>query len=315
MSIKITIVMHCNFELITHYISRKCNKALVYFSSSFSPLMSFQPNVTIIATVAAMAPVFPAFTRILIMIPAKSTPALIAEADSLNPMPSRKAPMAPVQAPVPGRGMPTNRATARDRFFSDPRPLDFSAARSNTGFITFCMVLFLRAASRGMMGIRFPTTHRASTFSRGRPIHWPTGMPPLSSTTGMALMIISTTSSGSPVLRNWFAIFWPRWRCSSADTAVLRASAALAERGFTATAAIITKAAVTAIFTAGFLNTPVQRDWCGVGTDSCPTAPIEKVEPDPSRLPKKSFKGDCLIRLLPISRLLLWPCTGIFALE
>lgn len=54
----------------------------------------------------------------IIMIPAKSTPAITAKTVFLNSIFKRLAANVPVQAPVPGNGMPTNRNKATKR----PRP-------------------------------------------------------------------------------------------------------------------------------------------------------------------------------------------------
>lgn len=72
--------------------------------------------------------------------------------------------MAPVHAPVPGRGIPTNAASSTARDFSSAKA--FSAldwARSRMGLSSFCTGPKRRAMMSGAMGSMFPATHKART--------------------------------------------------------------------------------------------------------------------------------------------------------
>lgn len=132
-------------------------------------------------------------------------------------MPNKKAPMAPVHAPVPGSGIPTKSVSARAWLFSSPNPAAFSRARSRMGLASFC-TNDDRSASRIIgMGIMLPATHSPKTFAMGMPIQMPTGTPPRSSTTGIADIVMSVAQSGRPPRRKKLATFCPTWRCTSSS--------------------------------------------------------------------------------------------------
>jgi len=74
-----------------------------------------------------------------LFLPADTTPVKMDDTATAVGIPRRKAPIAPVQAPVPGRGMPTNAAKEAHCFSIDPTPReeDFFSARSKIGFMAF----------------------------------------------------------------------------------------------------------------------------------------------------------------------------------
>eukprot|EP00624_Nannochloropsis_granulata_P002073 evm.model.NODE_19947_length_27331_cov_47.918774.1 len=105
---------------------------------------------------------------------------------------------APVHAPVPGSGTPTNTAKAC-QFIRAP-VVSFSFF-SNTG-VTFSINqgTFFNNIKINGTGTKFPTQASAKVCAGGIPIQSPTGTPPRSSTTGNADITIRMTQSGQPVL-------------------------------------------------------------------------------------------------------------------
>merc|ERR1719416_228278 len=120
------------------------------------------------------------------MQPAPQTPVKIEDKATAVGIPSKKAPIAPVHAPVPGRGIPTNAARDAHCFSTDPTPklFDFLAARSRIGFISFLSDSFLNRNKRGKIGAILPKTLAINTVVIGNPIQIPTGIAPRNSTTG-----------------------------------------------------------------------------------------------------------------------------------
>mmetsp|Transcript_7383 Transcript_7383/g.11348 ORF Transcript_7383/g.11348 Transcript_7383/m.11348 type:complete len:210 (-) Transcript_7383:190-819(-) len=150
------------------------------------------------------------------MAPADTTPVKMDEMAKAVGMPRMKDAMAPVHAPVPGRGIPTKAARDTHCFLRDPTPklLDFFSARSRTGAINAFSLSLRNKNKRGTMGTMLPKTLASKTVVIGSPIHTPTGMAPRNSTTGMAAIMANTATSGNPKERKKFAIFCPVCKCS-----------------------------------------------------------------------------------------------------
>jgi hypothetical protein len=110
-------------------------------SSSFSSSLAAKNSRPVINARAANAqipPRFPARVIAVIIIPAATTPVKIDDNATAVGIPSRNAPMAPVHAPVPGSGIPTNAARDAHCFSIDPTPrlADFFSARERIGFMS-----------------------------------------------------------------------------------------------------------------------------------------------------------------------------------
>mmetsp|Transcript_5586 Transcript_5586/g.13979 ORF Transcript_5586/g.13979 Transcript_5586/m.13979 type:complete len:288 (-) Transcript_5586:150-1013(-) len=155
----------------------------------------------------------------VIMHPAETTPAKIADRARGVGIPNKNAPIAPVHAPVPGRGIPTKAANDTHCFSSEPTPSPaaFFSARFKIGLIRFFKDSFFSKNSKGIMGIMFPATQIGRTCWIGNPIQTPTGIAPRSSTTGIAEIAVRTAHLGSPKLMKKLAIFCPVCRCSTAS--------------------------------------------------------------------------------------------------
>jgi hypothetical protein len=97
------------------------------------------PVINARITSAAIPPFLPAKVIAVIIIPAATTPVKIDDTATAVGIPKRKAPIAPVHAPVPGRGIPTNKARDAHCFCTDPTPRleDFFSARERMGPISF----------------------------------------------------------------------------------------------------------------------------------------------------------------------------------
>mmetsp|Transcript_23107 Transcript_23107/g.47842 ORF Transcript_23107/g.47842 Transcript_23107/m.47842 type:complete len:154 (+) Transcript_23107:227-688(+) len=83
---------------------------------------------------AVIPPFFPARVIAVMIIPADTTPVKIEDKATAVGIPSKNAPMAPVHAPVPGSGIPTNAARDAHCFSIDPTPRladFFLSARKN----------------------------------------------------------------------------------------------------------------------------------------------------------------------------------------
>merc|ERR1719296_397642 len=94
------------------------------------------------------------------MQPAPQTPVKIEDKATAVGIPSKKAPIAPVHAPVPGRGIPTNAARDAHCFSTDPTPrlADFFSARERIGDMRLFSLSFLNKNKRGKIGAIFPKT-------------------------------------------------------------------------------------------------------------------------------------------------------------
>eukprot|EP00437_Effrenium_voratum_P042236 CAMPEP_0181462982 /NCGR_PEP_ID=MMETSP1110-20121109/34680_1 /TAXON_ID=174948 /ORGANISM="Symbiodinium sp., Strain CCMP421" /LENGTH=156 /DNA_ID=CAMNT_0023587667 /DNA_START=378 /DNA_END=849 /DNA_ORIENTATION=- len=103
--------------------------------------------------------------------------------------------MAPVQAPVPGNGTPTNAATPTHRSWA-PIGSVFCAARFSSGDSNCFICSILSAASISGIGIMLPRIHSNITCGTANPIQRPTGTPPRSSTSGKAEIIMRMAQSG-----------------------------------------------------------------------------------------------------------------------
>mmetsp|Transcript_21942 Transcript_21942/g.50008 ORF Transcript_21942/g.50008 Transcript_21942/m.50008 type:complete len:274 (-) Transcript_21942:20-841(-) len=155
------------------------------------------------------------------MHPADTTPAKMLDSAAAVGIPSRNAPMAPVHAPVPGRGMPTKAARLAHRFRGVPTPsdADLDSARLRMGSMRARTDLLRRRRRRGTMGAMLPRTQMGRTYWMGTPIQTPTGTAPRSSTTGRAEMRARTAKSDRPKDWKYRATFWPVCRCSKAAAA------------------------------------------------------------------------------------------------
>jgi hypothetical protein len=102
-------------------------------------LTNSRPVITARATRAAMPPFFPAKVIEDMMIPAATTPVKIEDNATAVGIPNKNAPIAPVQAPVPGNGIPTNAASDAHCFsmLPTPRLADFFSARERIGDMRF----------------------------------------------------------------------------------------------------------------------------------------------------------------------------------
>ena len=142
---------------------------------------------------AMIPPFLPANVIADMIHPAETTPAKMDEIAFVNGIFNRKAPIAPVHAPVPGKGTPTNAAREIHCFLGEPIPNSdvFFAARSKIGFIIFCIVPFFKNNKIGMIGNIFPQIHKGNTVVIGNPIQMPTGIAPRNSTTGKADKIVN----------------------------------------------------------------------------------------------------------------------------
>ena len=118
--------------------------------------------------------------------------------------------MAPVHAPVPGAGTPTNRASARVRDCPVGKPASFFSARLRRGAASFLKNVERRARSIGAMGAMLPTTQMRNVSAGDKPIQLPTGTPPRSSIAGVAEINARTAQSGSPKPWKKRATFSPR---------------------------------------------------------------------------------------------------------
>mmetsp|Transcript_23743 Transcript_23743/g.65872 ORF Transcript_23743/g.65872 Transcript_23743/m.65872 type:complete len:407 (+) Transcript_23743:1107-2327(+) len=219
----------------------QCGSASRKSCAFFDFLKSNSFNANTIKTERAITPpVLPARVMAVIIHPAETTPAKIADRATGVGIPNKKAPMAPVQAPVPGRGIPTKAARETHCFLTSPTPNPdaFFSARFKMGLISFFNVSFFKRKRSGTMGTMLPRTQIGKTCSMGKPIQTPTGIAPRSSTTGIAEIILSTAHLGSPKLMKKLAIFCPVCKCSTgAATAVLAAKAGLFDKNVKATRA------------------------------------------------------------------------------
>mmetsp|Transcript_28604 Transcript_28604/g.37469 ORF Transcript_28604/g.37469 Transcript_28604/m.37469 type:complete len:207 (+) Transcript_28604:258-878(+) len=153
------------------------------------------------------------------MAPAIRTPANITAVDSLNPISSSREMKAPVQAPVPGKGTPTNKANATSFFPLSPKPSDLLAALFNRGSMSLRKRADLRHPRRPMIGSMLPTTLSQKVLINGKPSQAPTGILPRSSTAGTAEIKSTISSSVNPFARREFAILCPRCNFSPAAPA------------------------------------------------------------------------------------------------
>ena len=119
-------------------------------------------------------------------------------------MSSRAATSAPVQAPVPGRGMPTSKISPGRRYLRTIRP--FRCARFSSHKIFGPKKGVSRSQSNtrrtsSMMkgtGRRFPSTAAVQTTAGGSPAAMPSGIAPRSSSTGtMAVAKVSINFSNT----------------------------------------------------------------------------------------------------------------------
>lgn len=123
--------------------------------------------------------------------PAMTTPTEIESRARLNFIPSRKAAIDPVHAPVKGKGIATKSASPILSYLSIALPC--LRVRSNTQFTIFFpgrtllahLATDSRNSSRKGTGTKLPATARVSALCHGIPIKFiATGNAPLSSTTG-----------------------------------------------------------------------------------------------------------------------------------
>mmetsp|Transcript_209 Transcript_209/g.291 ORF Transcript_209/g.291 Transcript_209/m.291 type:complete len:250 (-) Transcript_209:138-887(-) len=168
------------------------------------------------AAATIIPPTFPAFTSAATIRPADKTPTKIEETASAIGIPITKAIMAPVQAPVPGKGTPTKAASACQRFLPSTSELFFRALVRGLSR-TRCTIGVLRARSNGTIGNILPKTQRARVLANGTPIQTPTGKAPRSSTTGIAAIAAIITKSGTPEACKAVATFSPK--CGDASAA------------------------------------------------------------------------------------------------
>mmetsp|Transcript_98515 Transcript_98515/g.283198 ORF Transcript_98515/g.283198 Transcript_98515/m.283198 type:complete len:258 (-) Transcript_98515:189-962(-) len=158
-------------------------------------------------------PYQPASVSEAMMMAAMQTPAPTELTAIHGSISNRCATMAPVHAPVPGSGTPTNAATPTHRSWA-PIACVFFAARLSTGDRNLLHVSDLSAARISGIGSMLPQMHRSKTCGMGRPIQRPTGMPPLNSTKGSAESTIKIAQSGKGIQdRSNKAKRWPMCRC------------------------------------------------------------------------------------------------------
>mmetsp|Transcript_32357 Transcript_32357/g.35986 ORF Transcript_32357/g.35986 Transcript_32357/m.35986 type:complete len:223 (-) Transcript_32357:272-940(-) len=175
---------------------------------------------------ATSPPAFPASVMAVMINPAETTPAKMADKAKGVGIPSKNAPIAPVHAPVPGRGIPTKAAKETHCFSNEPtpNPAAFFSARFKIGLMRFFSDSFFNRNRSGTIGIIFPTTHVKNTCWIGSPIHTPTGIAPRSSTTGIAEIVQRTAHFGKPNCIKKLAIFCPVCKCSIVSVAVFFAA-------------------------------------------------------------------------------------------
>mmetsp|Transcript_40084 Transcript_40084/g.72670 ORF Transcript_40084/g.72670 Transcript_40084/m.72670 type:complete len:225 (-) Transcript_40084:281-955(-) len=172
--------------------------------------MYLLPRAIMLTTAAAINPYQPARVRPVITNAATHTPASMLDTADVKSMPNRKATMTPVQAPVPGKGTPTNAANPDQRSFS-LTALVFFSARARRGLKSRFTDGTRKASKNGGISSMLPKMHNAITWGTESPIHSPTGMPPRSSTKGRADTAMRISQSGHPVIeRKPRAIFCPR---------------------------------------------------------------------------------------------------------
>ena len=117
-------------------------------------------------------------------------------------MSSKDATSAPVQAPVPGRGIPTRTTSPAKRYFRTMRPFRWARRSSQTIFGPKNRVSRSQSKMRrtsSMMngtGSRFPRMAVTQATAGGSPAATPTGMAPRSSMTGT--MAVPKVSSSFP---------------------------------------------------------------------------------------------------------------------
>mmetsp|Transcript_9750 Transcript_9750/g.15728 ORF Transcript_9750/g.15728 Transcript_9750/m.15728 type:complete len:159 (+) Transcript_9750:274-750(+) len=106
----------------------------------------------------------------------------------------------PVHAPVPGKGTPTNSASdiAKDRLSMPVDPRNFLWALASGFSRNLRIAGEFRARMIGITGIKFPREHNVNADNGSTPSNRATGIPPRSSTTGMAEIIMRTSSVGIP---------------------------------------------------------------------------------------------------------------------
>mmetsp|Transcript_17666 Transcript_17666/g.39932 ORF Transcript_17666/g.39932 Transcript_17666/m.39932 type:complete len:275 (-) Transcript_17666:70-894(-) len=151
---------------------------------------------------------------------ATHTPVKTEVTASRNSMPRRKATAAPVHAPVPGSGTPTNAATPIQRSCA-PMASVFLSARLSRGPRS-CSILWSRSAPRiNGIGSMFPKTQSIMTCGTAMPIHRPTGTPPRNSTNGRAERTTRMAQSGRRMVER-------RRRASRCPRCGLSAATALA---------------------------------------------------------------------------------------
>mmetsp|Transcript_44230 Transcript_44230/g.99504 ORF Transcript_44230/g.99504 Transcript_44230/m.99504 type:complete len:211 (+) Transcript_44230:177-809(+) len=191
--------------------------------------MYLLPSATRLTTAAAMKPYQPASVRPVMTKAATHTPAKMLDTADAKSIPSRNATITPVQAPVPGKGTPTNAASPDQRSFS-LTALVFFSARASSGFKSCFTDGTRKASKKGGISSMLPKIHNAMTCGTERPIQRPTGMPPRSSTKGKAETAMRISQSGQPVIeRKPRAIFCPR--CNFPSLAAAAWAAAWAAAG------------------------------------------------------------------------------------
>ena len=126
----------------------------------------------------------------VVMPPATTSPSKIAGRAVRRRMSSRDATSAPVQAPVPGRGMATRTNSPARRYFRTMRPFRWARRSSQTIFgpknrVSRSQLNTRRVSSMiNGTGNRFPKIAITQATAGGSPAAMPTGMAPRSSMTG-----------------------------------------------------------------------------------------------------------------------------------
>mmetsp|Transcript_1063 Transcript_1063/g.3131 ORF Transcript_1063/g.3131 Transcript_1063/m.3131 type:complete len:236 (+) Transcript_1063:240-947(+) len=167
-------------------------------------------SVAMSARTTMAAPTLPAAVRAATMRPAETTPAKMEVRASTRGMPRTKAIMAPVQAPVPGKGTPTKAASAVHRLSPSRTWDDLERAFWSGALRRRWTMGALSARRSGTMGIMLPTMQRRKVLRSGTPMRTPTGMAPRSSTTGMPAIAATITESGRPDPLSVIAMRSPR---------------------------------------------------------------------------------------------------------
>mmetsp|Transcript_11239 Transcript_11239/g.33256 ORF Transcript_11239/g.33256 Transcript_11239/m.33256 type:complete len:300 (-) Transcript_11239:20-919(-) len=168
------------------------------------------------AAMAIAAPYQPASVRTVMMIPASATPEKMESTASGKGMFRRCAIIAPVQPPVPGRGIPTKSARPRAREPSSARVPILDRALSSSGLRMRSTKDKRSAARRTTTAAVLPRTHTTKAFKGPTPSHDATGTAPRSSMTGSVEMRTRMSSLGRPNDWSHRASFWPT--CSFAPS-------------------------------------------------------------------------------------------------